>query len=228
MRPPALFLAFPSLDAPTCASPIPRLFAPSPACLFCPGSSFRDLRHRRRGRRGEGRPCEARGPEKNSESEGSREAVLDATEGGGGVVDGDVPSNLMTQHHLGRLVAAQPWSSRPNKPILLSGLFLFFFFFCHSFFPLPRIFYFNLERGRIFPLSHPMNPRALFFFFLPSHIPQVPRAAWGLPFSVLGCWWRSLSLAGSGRSQRKDRGGAGPAGPLQCGKGRGKETVGRG
>lgn len=142
MRPPALFLAFPSLDAPTCVSPIPRLFAPSPACLFCPGSSFRDLRRRRRERRGEGRPCEARGPEKNSESEGSREAVLDATGGGGGVVDGDVPSNLMTQHHLGRLVAAQPWSSRPNKPILLSGLV---HFFCHSFFPLPRIFYFNLE-----------------------------------------------------------------------------------
>lgn len=60
-RPPALFLAFPSLDAPTRVSPILRLFAPSPACLFCPGSSFGDLQHHRRGRRGEGRPCETGG-----------------------------------------------------------------------------------------------------------------------------------------------------------------------
>lgn len=123
---PALFLAFLSLDAPTCVvSPIPRLLAPSPACLFCPGSSFGDLRHRRRGRRGEGRPCEARGQTRKTLEERVQGSSLGRDRGGdgGGVVDGDVPSNLMTQHHLGRLVAASAWSSRPNKPIPLSGLF---------------------------------------------------------------------------------------------------------
>lgn len=32
-------------------------------------------------------------------------------------------------------------------------------------------------------------------------------------------------MACRGRSQHKDRGSAGPAGPLQCGEGRGREKV---
>lgn len=92
-----------------------------------------------------------------------------------GVGEG-VPSNLMTQHHLGRLVAAPALVLRA-KPILLSGLFHFLFLLAP---PTTTNFLFLLK-GRIFSPSHFIN--RMLCFFLPSDIPQVPLTARGLPFA---------------------------------------------